>query len=87
MTPIEKEIHKLLSSHYTEYQERTYLTPSWYSSTIRKEPENYPILSSMPMNIARRNISLFLKNQGRVRRNMKGVTRGACWMLPEACVQ
>jgi hypothetical protein len=84
--PIDKEIDQLLSDHYSDYRERTYLTPIFYIWAIKKNPEKYPILATYDKMIQQRKISEFLKSQGRVKRNQKGFTHGSCWMLPEKCI-
>jgi hypothetical protein len=78
------EIDSLLRSYYSDYEERTYLKPVYYVDGIKHDPGLYPMLSGLPVNMQKRYISFFLKEQGRVPRN--GNQDGRVWVLPGAAV-
>jgi len=78
-----KEIDALLRSYYPDYEERIYLKPVYYVDGISHDPGLYPMLSKLPVNMQKRYISFFLKEQGRVARN-GNQTNARVWILPGA---
>jgi hypothetical protein len=79
------EIDSLLRSYYSDYEERIYLKPVYYVDGIKHDPGLYPMLSELPVNMQKRYISFFLKEQGRVPRN-GNQTNARVWILPGAAV-
>jgi hypothetical protein len=74
------EIDALLRYHYQDYEERVYLKPVYYLDEITRHPEKYPLLSKLIVKHQKRNISYFLKGQGRVPRS-RTIGRENTWML------
>jgi hypothetical protein len=78
---LEKEIGDLLLNALPTYRKKIYLTPGFYIEGIKTHPEKYPRLASRSVMLQTRYISLFLKDQGREKR--EGSKQNAhVWVLP-----
>ena len=82
-TKYQVEIDALLRHHYPDYESRVYLKPVYYLGEIADHPEKYPLLSKIIVKHQKRNISYFLKQQGRIPRSTT-IGRENVWMLKGA---
>jgi hypothetical protein len=80
------EIELLLEEHSPDWKERIYITTRYVSSGINKHPEKYPILCSRNKATVNRWISWYLRETGRVDRNVNHSKGRAVWMLPGAAI-
>lgn len=78
----QKEIDALLRTFIPNYETKHYITPGLYLYHVDEKPGKFPLLKSLRPDVAKRYVSYFLKDQGRIARGSKGKT--CVWVHPDA---
>lgn len=78
----QKEIDTLLRVFLPKYESKIYITPGLYLYHVGEKPKKFPLLNELKPEIAKRYVSYFLQDQGRIARGKKAKT--SVWVHPDA---